>query len=134
MCKQVLGPVQSMATIGTSAPTGDVGIELSAGHEGNMRPSKYLVTAVVTVATTDLFMYGCVMHLGAVDTPNDDQWGLHNNVYGTQINGKIGAGLVVGTHHFVVEDVGVYTRLFFTRSAGAVDVYVRPIYESSRGN
>ena len=99
-----------------------------------MRPSRYLVTVVVTVAPSDLFMWGCVMHLGAVNTPADDQWGLHNGRYGVQANGKIGTALAVGTHHIVVTDVGIYTHLFFTKSAGTVDVYVRPIYESTRGS
>lgn len=132
--KQSLGTVQSSLNIPATAPSGDVGIELSAGFEGTNRPTKYLVTAVVTAAPSDLFMWGCVMHLSGVDTPADDQWGLHNNVYGTQANGKIGTALAVGTHHFVVEDVGLYARLMFQKSAGNIDIYVRPILHVDRGN
>jgi hypothetical protein len=135
MCKQTLGPVLSMLNIGNTAPVpGDIGVELVDNHEGAMRPSEYLITAIVTGAPSDLVMYGVVMHLSDVDTPADDQWGLHNNVYGTQVGGKIGSALPVGTHHFVVKDVGIYTRLFFVKSAGAIDVYVRPILYSGRGS
>jgi hypothetical protein len=135
MCTQILGRVLSALNIGNVAPIpGDVGIELSLGYEGNARPSEYLVTAVVTGAPSDLIMYGCVMHGGGVDTPADDLWGLHNNVYGTQLNGKLGTALVVGTHHFVVKDVGVYTRLFFVKSAGNVDIHIRPILYTGRGS
>ena len=112
----------------------DVGIHLKEGHEGAMRPAEYLVTAIVSGGPSDLFMRGCVMHLGLIDTPADDQWAFHNNVYGTQINGKLATALANGTHHFVVKDVGNYTRLWFTKSAGTVDIYVRPILYSSRGN
>lgn len=133
--KQVLGTVQSMTGIGTAAPSGGVGVDLTLFTEaGNMRPSKWLVTAVVTAAPSDLILYGCVMHLNDVDTPADDQWGLHNGKYGQWSNGKIGSALAVGTHHIVVEDLGVYTRLFFVKSAGTVDVYVRPFLESDRSN
>lgn len=131
---QQLGDVQASAAIGTAAPSGDVGIELSQGWPGGARPTSYLVTAVVTGGASDLFMWGCVRHLGAGDTPADDQWGLHNNRYGTQASGKIGTALAAGTHHIVVEDVGIYTRLFFTKSANNIDIYVRPIQYSGRGN
>lgn len=133
--KQALGTVQSMAGIGTAAPSGGVGIDLTLFDEtGQMRPSKWLITAVVTSAPSDLFLWGLVMHVGGVDTPNDDQWGLHSGKYGQQAQGKIGTALAVGTHHIVVEDVGAYTHLFFTKSAGTVDVYLRPYIESDRGN
>lgn len=132
--KQSLGPVQSMIGIGTAAPVAGVGMTLEDTHEGAMRPSKYLLTAIVTVAPSDLFLWGCVMHLNSVDTPADDQWGLHHNVYGTQASGKIGTALAIGTHHIVLKDVGIYTRLFATKSAGTVDVYLRPILYSTRGS
>ena len=135
MCKQALGTVQSMLGIGSAAPSGGVGVDLTSFIEaGNMRPSKWLITAVVTVAPSDLFLWGCVMHLQDVDTPADDQWGLHSTATGLQGQGKIGTALAVGTHHIVVDDVGVYTRLFLTKSAGTVDVYVRPYLETGRGN
>lgn len=133
--KQILGTVQSMLAIGTAAPTGGAGIDLTLFTEGgNMRPSKWLVTAVVTSAPSDLLLYGLVMHLGDVDTPADDQWGLHTHGHFAVSQGKIGTALAVGTHHIVIEDVGIYTHLFFARSAGAVDIYVRPYIESDRGN
>lgn len=131
---QILGPVDSMLNIGTGAPSGAAGIDLTATHQGGSRPEKYLVTAVVTGGATDLIMWGLVMFTGDIDTPADDQWGLHNNVYGTQVGGKIGSALPAGTHHFVVKDVGAYTHLFFTKSANSIDVYIRPILYAGRGN
>lgn len=135
--KQQLGAVLTMASIGTDAPSGDdaESIDLTGNHDGGYRPDQYLVTAVVTSAPSDLFVWGLVMHgSGAIDTPSDDLWGLHNNRYGTQVNGKIGTALAVGTHHFVLKDIGIYTRLYFQRSAGAVAIHVRPIYFAARGN
>lgn len=98
---------------------------------GNMKPSAYLITAVVTVAVSDLSVWGCSAQ-GVVNDETDDKWGLFNDRYG---NGpKLGTGLAVGTHHFVREDLGLFQRIYFQKSAGTIDVYVRPIYYGGRGN
>lgn len=108
------------------------GIQLSEGHFGMMRPGRYLVTAVVTGGASDLYIYGRVA-VGDSDQ-SDDRWGLHNDARGRILNGKLGTALATGTHHFIVEDIGLYGAVFFTKSANSVDVYVHPISSSHYGS
>lgn len=126
--------LRTMTAAAAGAPSGDVGLEMATGMRGALRPSLYAITVVVTVAPADVLMYGCIMHLGAVDTPADDQWGLVNDRYKTVVNGVLGTALAIGTHHFVVEDLGIFGRLYFTKSAGTVNVFVRPLIHGGRGN
>lgn len=126
------GEVLSLPNIGTVAPTGAVGIHLTA-LPGAMKPSSFLVTAVVTSAPSDLFIWGCAPD-GDPGDETDDRWGVINDKFGRVVAGKLGTALAVGTHHFIVDDIGIFHRLSFTKSAGAVDVYVAPIYFSRRGN
>jgi hypothetical protein len=126
--------VVSQTAIPTAAPTGNVGIDLSIAYPQNiMRESKWLVTAVVTGAPSDLFVWGAGM-VGNLDDSTDDRWGFHNDKYGRVLNGKLGSALAIGTHHFVVTDIAIYTRLYFQRSAGAVDVFISPIIESKKSS
>lgn len=122
----------SMLAISTVAPVGDVGIDLKS-LPGGLKPSTYLITAVVTVAPSNLICWGLVAD-GVSGDETDDQWGLFNDKRGSVVNGVIGTALAVGTHHIVVEDLGGFHKLFFTRSAGAVSVYVRPFQFGARGS
>lgn len=122
------GKKQTQTGVTNVPPVGDQAgrIELGDGHRGGMRPTSYLVTAVIAVQG-DLLMWGRV----------DGVWGLHSGRYGAGIGqGKIGVALAVGTHHIVVEDVGLYDELFFTTSVadGATSVDVRPILYSNYGS
>lgn len=122
------GATQTQTGVTNVDPVGDQAgrIELGSGHHGGMRPASYLITVIVTISA-DLEMWGRV----------DEEWGLHSGRYGTAIGqGKIGVALSVGTHHIVVEDVGIYDELFFTTSvaAAATSVKVRPIVFSNYGS
>lgn len=125
------GAKQTQANIPAVAPVGDqagrivLGANGFGAHKGGLRPASYLITAVVTVAPSDLFMYGRV----------DTVWGLHSGRYNvTSTQGKIGTALAVGVHHIIVEDVGLYDELFFIKSAGNIDVSVMPILFSNYGS
>jgi len=134
MSLQITAETASQAGLTTGAPSGNVGILLSSGFNYQaMRPKKWLVTAVVTSAPTDLFIWGAAA-AGVIADSSDDRWGLVNDKYGRIVAGKLGTALAVGTHHFVVEDIGVYTRLYFQRTAGAADVFITPINDSKQGS
>lgn len=130
MSKQVLTESATQSAIPTADPTGNVGIVMrTAFPEGTMRPVKYLVTAVVTGAPTDLFVWGALA-AGIIDDATDDVWGRFNDRRGTIVGGKLGSALAIGTHHFVVDDLGVFASIYFQRTAGAVTVVLSPISES----
>lgn len=134
--KQSLGSVVStgMANIGSVAPSGAVGIDMTTDQQsGNARPSAFLVTAVVTTAPSDLILWGAA-EAGPLTDGSDDVWGLFTDKRRAVIAGKIGSALAVGTHHILVEDVGIFRSLFFTKSAGNIDVTVRPVFYAERGN
>lgn len=122
------GKTQEQTDLGTAAPVADEDdrIILGDGHRGGMRPSSYLITAVVETGVADLIMYGRV----------DGVWGLHSGRYSVLgAQGVIGDNLAVGTHHIVVEDVGLYDELFFVKSANNItSVKVRPILFGNHGS
>lgn len=123
-----------MIGIGSVAPTGNVGIGLSNPQLGTARPSAYIITAVVTVAPSDLIMWGCVVE-GVSGDRSDDIWGMFSDKRGNNKQGKIGTALAIGTHHILVEDAGIFAAVFFTKSAGTVDISgIRPVFYANRGS
>lgn len=132
--QQIGGNLLSVADTDTAAPSGDVGMELSQSWDGGSRPNSYLLTIVITTGAADVTLWGCVRHLGASDTPADDQWGKHTDRRRAFPQGVLGSALPVGTYHFVLEDVGLYTRLYVQKSANNVACYLRPIQFAGRGN
>lgn len=129
-------PAESITTsdIPNTSPSGAVGIDLSLQlPEYMMRPDKWLVTAVVTVAPSDLILWGALA-AGVALSAADDVWGLHNDKYGAIKAGKLSSALAVGTHHFIVTDIGVYSRLYFQKSAGTVSVTITPLSKSGRSS
>lgn len=134
MSMQITGERAAQLAISTGAPTGNVGIDLSAAYAyQTMRPDKWIVSATVTTATSDLTLWGATA-LGAIDDSTDDLWGLHNDRYGRILNGKLGAALAVGSHHFIVTDIAIYSRIYFQKSAGNVDVFIIPIFKTDRSS
>lgn len=131
---QQIEQTASQLNIPSTGASGNVGIEFRTmlGHR-EMRPKKWLVTAVVTSAPSDLFIWGALAG-GVIDDATDDKWGVHNDKYGRILAGKLGTALAVGTHHFIVEDIGIYTRVYFQKSAGAIDVFLTDILESQRSS
>ena len=131
---QILDAQALQSDIPNTAPSGAVGIDLSISYpHQTARPTRWLVTVVVTVAPSDLLLYGLVA-LGAPDDATDDVWALYNDRYGRVVGGKLGTALAIGKHTFVVSDMGVYDRVYFQKSAGTVDVRIAPILESERGS
>ncbi len=124
MIEQVLAQM-NIADTPATLPTGAVGVDMT-DLPGTLKPSLYLVTAVVTTGVSDLYIYGAVP-VGVAEDNTDDQWGFINDKYNRIVAGKLGTALAVGTHHFIVEDLGIYTRVAFKKTANSVDVYVRPI-------
>lgn len=132
--KQIVGVTVSQLALTTSPPSGAVGIDLAQSYpENTMRPMKWLITAIVTVASSNLIVWGSLAQ-GVIDISADDKWGQHNDKYGLSKNGILGTALAVGTQHFVFEDVAIYDRLYFQKSAGTIDVYLTPIYESDKSS
>jgi hypothetical protein len=134
MSLQSVAETVSQANIPNAIPSGNVGIALGSAYPYNtMRPAKWLVTAVVTSAPSDLFIWGA-LGAGVIADSTDDKWGLHNDKYGRIITGRLGTAIGIGTHHFIVENIACYTRLFFSKSAGSIDVFITPILESKRSS
>lgn len=123
---QILHESLTHADIPATAPdAATVGCDISS-LPGAAKPINWLITITVTVAPSDVFLWGQVA-AGVAGSAADDVWGLHNGRYGQHAGGKLGTALAIGTHHFVVEDLGVYRRIAFQKSAGTVSVVARPI-------
>lgn len=136
MGMQIPDTVVTKLNIASTAPSGaDAGgIDLTTALTYyNMRPERWLVTATVTTAPSDLTLWG-LLAVGNPDDASDDLWGLHNDLYLVIKGGKLGTALAVGTHHFIVKDIGVYARLYFQKSAGTVDVRLTPLLTSKRSS
>jgi len=132
--KQIIDEFIAQDDIPTAAPSGAVGIDLSVAYQHHTaRPDKWLVQATVSVAPSDLFVWGALA-FGSPDDASDDVWAVHNDKYGRVLAGKLGTALAVGSHAFIVTDVGVYARLYFQKSAGTVNVKIAPIYHGKRGS
>lgn len=126
---QVPGDLFSQLAIptgGTPAGAQAGSLDIGTGQFGGAKPNTYMITCIVTVAPSDVNLWVEQAH-GDPTTEADNIWSLFNDKYGTVKLGKLGTALAIGNHTFVVEDLGVYRRLYFTKSAGTVDVHVRPI-------
>lgn len=124
--KQMLdtGGALTQSVAGSAAPVGDqTGAMDLTTHVGGMRPTSYLVTVTVSSAPADIVMWGMA----------GGMWGRHNGRYGERSGGVVATALAVGTHHFVIEDAGLYSHVFFTKSAGVVDVRMLPVIFGSYG-
>ena len=132
MGKRILGQSLAQTNIPAIAPVAGVGIDMTLFLEAS-RPRWWLVTVEVTVAPSDLFVWGALPQ-GTPDDPADDIWGLHQDEYATFPLGKIGATLPVGTYHFITDGLGLYSRLYFQKSAGTVTVILSEILEAERGS
>lgn len=122
--------IASTAPSGADANAIDLTVALP---QYNMRPERWILTAVVTVAPSDLTIWG-LLAAGNQDDATDDLWGLHNDKFLAIKDGKIGTALAVGIHHFIVMDLGVYARLYFQKSAGTVDIRLTPVIKTGRSS
>jgi len=130
--KRILGQSLTQTAIPSIAPVGAVGLDMTLFLEAS-RPRWWLITVEVTTAPSDLFVWGA-RPMGTPDDPSDDIWGLHQDEYATFPLGKIGAALPIGTYHFITDGLGLYSRIYFQKSAGAVTVIMSEILDAERGN
>lgn len=116
----------------TGAPTGAVGIDLTATMpETTARPHKWLATLDVQGGASNVTLWGCLASAVPGDA-TDDIWGLHNDKRGQIANGVLKTAAPVGRYHIVIEDIGIYSRLYFQNSANTVTVTLSAIYEKAR--
>lgn len=130
--RQFAGETKAAPAPTTAAPTGNAGLDMT-GFMGTARTKGWLVT-ITTDTITDIFVWGA-LPAGVADDATDDTWGTHQDRHGAYPDGKIGSALSVGTHHRVIDDLGMYYRVAFTKSAAGavVTVKVTEICETTRG-
>jgi len=121
--REFAGDTIDAGTIGTAVPTGNVGIDMTA-FNGTTRAKAWLVTIIVAVATTDITVYGALAQ-GNIDDSTDDIWGTHQDRHGAYPDGKLGSALAIGTHHRIIDDLGIYSRVAFVASSGAASVTIK---------
>lgn len=127
--KQIISNVLPFTAAG-AAPTGNVGLVLSTLlPEYTARRVKWLVTVVISGGPATITLWGA-LGAGVDGDATDDLWGKHNDKYGDITAGVLGTTIADGTHHFVVEDLGIYTRLYVQNSAGTVTGFMSPIMET----
>ncbi len=100
---------------------------------GQSKARWWLATVVVTVAPSNLTIWGALAQ-GVPEDESDDVWGLHQDSYGSHPLGLIATALPVGTYHFLVEGLGMYSRIYFQKSAGTINVTLSEVHEAGRGN
>lgn len=132
MGKRILGQSLTQTAIPSIAPVGAVGLDLTLFLEAS-RPRWWLITVEVTSAPSDLLVWGALA-AGAADDSTDDIWGLHQDEYATFKLGKIGTALPIGNYHFITDGLGLYSRIYFQKSAGAITVILSEILEAERGS
>ncbi len=132
MGKRILGQSLTQTNIPSAAPVGAVGIDLRLFLEA-ARPRWWHVTVVVTVAPTDLYVWGALPQ-GAPDDATDDLWARHQDEFKAFPLGKIATALAPGVYHFITDGLGLYSRVYFQKSAGTVTVTLSEILDADRGN
>lgn len=130
--KIILGESLSQLDIGSIAPVANVGMDMKSFREAS-RPKRHLVTVTITVAPSDVTIWGAIPK-GVIDDSTDDAWGKFIDEYGTFAAGKLGTALATGVYHFVITGLGLFSRVYFQKSAGTVDVVLSEILEAGRGN
>jgi len=132
MGKRLLGTSFPQAAIDTIAPVADVGIDMML-FDGQSKARWWLITAVVTVAPSNLTVWGALAQ-GVAEDATDDIWGKYQDPHGTFPLGLIATALPIGTYHFLVEGLGIYSRTYFQGSAGNVDITLTEVHEAERGS
>lgn len=132
MGKRIPGQNQVATDDSAVAPTGAVGIDMTMFQEA-ARPQWWLITVTVTVAPSDVFVWGA-LPAGVPDSAADDQWGLHQDEYKVLPLGKLATALPIGVYHFIIDGLGLYSRVYFQKSAGTLSVKLTEILEATRSN
>lgn len=132
MGKRILGQSQVATDDSNAAPTGAVGIDMTLFQEA-ARPRWWLMTVTITVGASDVFVWGA-LPAGVADSAADDIWGLHQDEYKVLPLGKLGSAIPTGVYHFIVDGLGIYSRVYFQKSAGTLSVKLSEILDAARGN
>lgn len=130
--KRILGQSLTQLDIAAVPPVDDVGIDMTAIYSQS-KPRWWLITVVVTVAPSDITVWGALAQ-GVPEDATDDVWGLHQDAYATFPHGRIATALPVGVYHFLTDNLGLYSRVYFQKSAGTVFVQLTEVLEAGRGN
>jgi hypothetical protein len=109
----------------STAPAGNVGVDLSEELKDSLRPVLFMVTLVVVGGASDVYLWGR-RAVGLGDDTDDAEWGLINDRRGRVVLGKIATGLAAGTHHYFVEDLGAFGRIACQKSANDVTMILQP--------
>lgn len=116
-------------TVNTSAPSGDVGINLATlMPEENARWRKVILTVTVAGSASNIILWA-KRAAGVAGSSADDVWGLFSDMFGNVKLGVVATALPVGTYHFTIPDVGPYAALYVQSSAGTVSATFLPIQE-----
>ncbi len=128
MGKRILGQSQAQLECPTAAPTGNVGVDMTLFLEAS-RPQWWLLTVVVSVGASDLHVWGA-LPAGVIDDSTDDLWGLYQDEFKTNPLGLIATALPTGTYHFLVDGLGLFSRVYFQSSANTVNVTLSEVLEA----
>ena len=131
--KMILGLSFPQTDAASVAPVDDVGIDMTQ-FGGQSKSKSFLATVTVTGGASNVSVWGALAQ-GAEEDATDDVWGLHQDPLGAIAPlGLLGTALPVGTYHFMIDGLGLYSRVYFQKSANTVDVILTEIHEAGRGN
>lgn len=124
---QIAGNSVAHPTVTSDPPTDDDGISMSLTSDGGTRASLYVVTIVIGDAPATITIWGCLAQ-GAPEDESDDLWGTLDG------DGVLGTALPIGTYHFTVYSLGIFSRAYIQASDGTVTALITPILTAGRGN
>lgn len=109
----------------TTAPGTTDGIDMANGgwntSQGSMRERRVCLTLAVAGGPQDLTLW-VLLPMGAEGDTSTDVWGKYQDVYNVFPKGIIGAGVAIGTYHFILEDVTAFAKFFIQKSDAGHDV------------
>lgn len=118
----------------SAAPMGNVGVALATAFPSHaMRPRRWLLTLVVSGGASNATLWGARPEGVAADS-TDDIWGVVQDRFKQFPLGVIGTALPVGTYHYIIDDIGIFSRLYVQNSANAINVTLTEILESTKGS
>lgn len=124
-------PFPYPSTITNAVPVGAVGFGLTASlFAHTMKPRKAVVSVTVSAPTTlSLWM---LLPIGITGDTSDDVWGLFQDMFGVIKLGVLATALPAGTYHFIIPDIGGFSRLYLQSTAGTVTAVINVIQETSQ--
>ena len=122
--KKILGHYASQSALTDTAPSGDVGIDMTA-YTGQMKADFWKICVTGADAHTVTLW---------VRSPTSNLWGRFNDVRGVIVAGVLCSARPAGTDHFIVQGLGVFDRVYFQTATGNgdVDVVLSEIHAQGR--